>query len=115
MTIINYVNINNIEKNIETIKSAYEVTAPVDMSSLNKVNIQNFLTPSYSIQVMTYTFSEEFRNTLIINSNNYQLGEITEDISFTIELYNNSEDNLTIENINIVNLYGIDLNLTSQN
>lgn len=109
MAIVNYVNIDNVAKVIDNIKRTYLAGETITNTTLNKVDIKDFVVTSSSIETVVYSFNEEFINKLLIIKKSYNLGEITEDLSFTVELYNNSEVTLNIEEINIVNLNGINV------
>lgn len=106
---INYVNIDNIAKELPEFSSAYVHTSSKRTTLSSITNLSSFLTNSYSVETIVYSFNKEFRGDIMFDNNNFQLGEVNEDITFTIEIYNNSESTKTINEINIINLSGINV------
>lgn len=107
---ITYVNIRN-ETIADYLKSAY-VHTPIQKDIVhNKVNLDDFLTKTFSFSTVIYSFNEEIKNKIMFDNNNFQLGEINQDLTLNIEVYNNSPEIKEIEEINIINLYGLNVNV----
>lgn len=82
--------------------------------NINKTTDQDYLIKNYTASLSYFSnYVNVFKDQLIFSNSNFIIGDITEEIFFDVEIYNSYDFPVTISDINVVNLTGIDVSLSN--